>query len=100
MRKFNVAVVGATGAVGEELFRVLEEYDFPINKLIPLASSRSAGSKVEYKKDKISPEFRFFMNENLDIVINEGTIESYNNFVILFEVIIGLLYGKGQIDNK
>ena len=49
MRKFNVAVVGATGAVGEELFRVLEEYDFPINKLIPLASSRSAGSKVEYK---------------------------------------------------
>ena len=57
-------------------------------------------SKVEYKKDKISPEFRFFMNENLDIVINEGTIESYNNFVILFEVIIGLLYGKGQIDNK
>ena len=53
MRKFNVAVVGATGAVGEELFRVLEEYDFPINKLIPLASSRSAGSKVEYKIEKL-----------------------------------------------
>ena len=49
MRKFNVAVVGATGAVGEELFRVLEEYDFPINKLVPLASSRSAGSKIEYR---------------------------------------------------
>ncbi|MGD9555185.1 MAG: hypothetical protein AB7V28_12440, partial [Arcobacteraceae bacterium] len=31
MRSFNVAVVGATGAVGEELFRVLEEYNFPIN---------------------------------------------------------------------
>ena len=29
MRKFNVAVVGATGAVGEELFRVMEDYDFP-----------------------------------------------------------------------
>ena len=54
MRKFNVAVVGATGAVGEELFRVLEEYDFPINKLIPLASSRSAGSKVEYKNREIT----------------------------------------------
>mgnify|MGYP003542746743 FL=1 len=54
MRKFNVAVVGATGAVGEELFRVLEEYDFPINKLIPLASSRSAGSKVEYKNKEIT----------------------------------------------
>ena len=54
MRKFNVAVVGATGAVGEELFRVLEEYNFPINKLIPLASSRSAGSKVEYKNKEIT----------------------------------------------
>lgn len=54
MRKFNVAVVGATGAVGEELFRVLEEYDFPINKLIPLASSRSAGSKVEFMNKEIT----------------------------------------------
>lgn len=53
MRKFNVAVVGATGAVGEELFRVLEAYDFPINKLIPLASSRSAGSMVEYASKEI-----------------------------------------------
>ncbi len=48
MRKFNVAVVGATGAVGEELFRVLKEYDFPINNLVPLASARSAGEKIEY----------------------------------------------------
>lgn len=54
MRKFNVAVVGATGAVGEELFRVLEEYDFPINKLIPLASSRSAGSKIEFMNKEIT----------------------------------------------
>ncbi|MFA7084659.1 MAG: aspartate-semialdehyde dehydrogenase, partial [Arcobacteraceae bacterium] len=49
MRKFNVAVVGATGAVGEELFRVLEKYDFPINKLVPLASARSLGTKIEYR---------------------------------------------------
>ncbi len=49
MRKFNVAVVGATGAVGEELFRVLEQLDFPINKLVPLASARSAGTKIEFK---------------------------------------------------
>jgi aspartate-semialdehyde dehydrogenase len=49
MKRFNVAVVGATGAVGEELFRVLEAYDFPINKLVPLASVRSAGSKIEFK---------------------------------------------------
>lgn len=49
MRKYNVAVVGATGAVGEELFRILEEVDFPINNLIPLASERSAGSQIEFK---------------------------------------------------
>ncbi|WP_072681760.1 aspartate-semialdehyde dehydrogenase [Arcobacter sp. LA11] len=46
--KFNVAVVGATGAVGEELFRVMEAYDFPINNLVPLASARSAGEKIEF----------------------------------------------------
>ncbi|AXH11907.1 aspartate-semialdehyde dehydrogenase [Halarcobacter bivalviorum] len=54
MRKFNVAVVGATGAVGEELFRVLKDYNFPINKLVPLASARSAGSKVEYDGKEIT----------------------------------------------
>ncbi len=54
MRRFNVAVVGATGAVGEELFRVLEEVDFPINRLIPLASARSAGTKIEYKNKEVT----------------------------------------------
>ena len=47
MRKFNVAVVGATGAVGEELFRVLAEVKFPINQLIPLASAKSIGTTIE-----------------------------------------------------
>lgn len=49
MRKYVVAVVGATGAVGEELFRVMEELNFPVGELIPLASSRSAGSEIEFK---------------------------------------------------
>ena len=48
MRKFNVAVVGATGAVGEELFRVMEEVSFPIGELLPLASAKSAGSEIEF----------------------------------------------------
>lgn len=48
MRKFNVAVVGATGAVGEEVFRVMQECNFPVNKVVPLASARSAGSKIEF----------------------------------------------------
>ena len=49
MRKFNVAVVGATGAVGEELFRVMDEYDFPVNNIVPLASAKSAGTTIEYQ---------------------------------------------------
>lgn len=54
MRKFNVAVVGATGAVGEEIFRILEEFNFPINKLVPLASVRSAGSKIEFRNKEVT----------------------------------------------
>lgn len=45
---FDVAVVGATGAVGSIMLRVLEERGFPVTKLRPLASARSAGQEVEY----------------------------------------------------
>ncbi|MBE0499252.1 MAG: aspartate-semialdehyde dehydrogenase [Campylobacterales bacterium] len=48
MRKYNVAVVGATGAVGEEIFRIFEEIDFPYNKIVPMASERSAGSTIDF----------------------------------------------------
>ncbi len=48
MKKYNVAVVGATGAVGEELFRILEEMNFPVGNLLPLASARSVGTNIEF----------------------------------------------------
>jgi aspartate-semialdehyde dehydrogenase len=51
-KKYNVAVVGATGAVGEELFRVLEQIDFPIGELLPLASANSAGSTIEFNSQE------------------------------------------------
>ena len=44
----NVAIVGATGAVGETLLKILAERQFPIGQLHVLASERSAGGKVEY----------------------------------------------------
>lgn len=47
-RLYNVAVVGASGAVGEELFRILEEQNFPVGELLPLASARSAGADIEF----------------------------------------------------
>ncbi|MGB3751735.1 MAG: aspartate-semialdehyde dehydrogenase [Arcobacteraceae bacterium] len=46
--KYNVAVVGATGAVGEELFRVMEELNFPIGELLPLASANSVGTNITF----------------------------------------------------
>ena len=49
MRKFNVAVVGATGAVGNEMISVLEQRDFPVGELRLLASERSIGKELEFK---------------------------------------------------
>ncbi len=54
MKKYNVAVVGANGAVGEEVLRVLEEIDFPLGKLVPLASERSAGKKVNFNGQELT----------------------------------------------
>lgn len=48
-RTFDVAVVGATGAVGEAMLSILAERNFPVGQVYPLASSRSAGTKVEFK---------------------------------------------------
>ncbi|MEO8324496.1 MAG: aspartate-semialdehyde dehydrogenase, partial [Nitrospirota bacterium] len=46
---YTVAVVGATGAVGTEMIQVLEERDFPVGELIPLASARSEGNEVTFR---------------------------------------------------
>ena len=48
-REFRVAVVGATGLVGETMIRVLEERDFPVSELYPLASERSLGRSVTFR---------------------------------------------------
>jgi aspartate-semialdehyde dehydrogenase len=53
-RTFNVAVVGATGAVGETMLSILAERNFPVGKLVALASERSAGSTVEFNGEKIT----------------------------------------------
>lgn len=53
---FNVAVVGATGAVGEQITRLLEERNFPINELKLLSSARSAGTVITFKGQSITVE--------------------------------------------
>lgn len=48
-KQFDVAVLGATGAVGETMLQILEQRNFPVGTVYPLASSRSAGSRVSFK---------------------------------------------------
>ncbi|MCF6331589.1 MAG: aspartate-semialdehyde dehydrogenase [Sulfurimonas sp.] len=69
MKKYNIAVVGATGAVGEELFRVLEQIDFPMDKLLPLASANSAGTQINFNGSK------YIVKELTQTVFNEHDID-------------------------
>ncbi len=48
MKKVNIAVLGATGAVGREMLKVLQERNFPINQIKALASARSAGLELPF----------------------------------------------------
>lgn len=54
MKTFNVAIVGATGAVGEVLLELLESRNFPVNNLYLLASERSAGTTLSFKGKRIT----------------------------------------------
>ncbi|MDD2485644.1 MAG: aspartate-semialdehyde dehydrogenase [bacterium] len=53
---YRVAIVGATGAVGRKMIEILIQRDFPIAELVPLATSRSAGTEVEFKGKRIKVE--------------------------------------------
>ena len=69
MRKFNIAIVGATGAVGEELLIVLDEMDFPINSILPLASKRSAGATITYQNKE------YKVKELTETVFDENEVD-------------------------
>jgi aspartate-semialdehyde dehydrogenase len=80
MRTFSVAVVGATGAVGNEMIRVLEQRDFPMGQLKLLASARSLGRSLEYRGKSVQVE-----------VLNEDSFDG---------VQIGLFSAGGSISEK
>lgn len=79
-KRFNVAVVGATGAVGEQIIRLLAERDFPLNELKLLSSARSAGTKVQFK--------------DRTITIEEATPESFSG------IDIALFSAGGDVSRK
>ena len=70
MKKPNVAIMGATGAVGVELIELLEERDFPLNSLKLLASARSVGKKMTFRGEEIIvEELTHDCFEGVDIVL-------------------------------
>ncbi len=69
MNTYTVAVLGATGAVGREMIKILEERNFPVKELVPLASARSAGTTIP------------FMGK--DVVVKEATPDSFKGIDIV-----------------
>ncbi|HAS79371.1 MAG TPA: aspartate-semialdehyde dehydrogenase [Fusobacteriaceae bacterium] len=81
MKKYNIAIVGATGMVGRTFLKVLEERNFPINNLYLLASSRSKGKKINF--------------QNKTYIVEELTPESFNK-----EIDIALFSAGGNLSKK
>lgn len=54
MKEYTVAVLGATGAVGQEMIRILQERNFPVGTLLPLSSARSAGKTVRFRGEEVT----------------------------------------------
>ena len=69
-KKFNVAVAGATGAVGNQMIRCLEEMNFPVHSVEFLASSRSAGRQLRFKGDLVEvKELKEHSFKGIDIAL-------------------------------
>ena len=74
MKKFNIGILGATGAVGREMLKVLGEYNFPYNEIRLLASERSVGKKISFDGKEI--EVKLACHEafdGLDIVLGAAS---------------------------
>ncbi len=73
MKKINLAIVGVTGAVGQEFLKLIEERNFPFNNLKMLASSRSAGKKINFMgKEYTVEETTENSFEGVDIALFAG----------------------------
>lgn len=70
MKKYNVAILGATGAVGKEMLKILGERNFPMNELRLLASKKSAGEEIEFNGKKYTIEEATENSfENIDVML-------------------------------
>jgi len=96
MKKYNVGILGATGAVGREMMKILAERNFPVDELRLLASARSKGKVLEYMgRDVIVQEATEDAFKGLDIVL--GAAE--NDIAMRFKDAI-VASGAVFIDNS
>ncbi len=85
-KEFKVAVAGATGLVGREMIKVLEDRDFPVKQLKLFASERSIGEKIDFKGDEIAVEVlseSSFPRGAFDFVLFATSAELSEKFVPL-----------------
>lgn len=76
MKTYTVAILGATGAVGQEMRNILQERNFPVKRLVPLASGRSAGSTILFRGEEVPVlEVSAQAFEGVDIVLGAAENE-------------------------
>ena len=75
MKKLKIAVLGSTGAVGQEMLKILEEYNIPVDTLLPLGSARSAGKMIHFC--------------GKDIPVQEATDESFDGMDFVLGAVEG-----------
>lgn len=82
MKKWNVAVVGATGSVGQEMLKTLAEREFPVDKVYALASKGSVGREVSFGEDQVLKvdDLDRFDFENVDICLSAAGGETAASF--------------------
>ncbi|MFH0974842.1 MAG: aspartate-semialdehyde dehydrogenase [Spirochaetota bacterium] len=82
MKKYNVAIAGATGAVGETMLKILEQRNFPVDKLVLLASKRSAGKEYTFnhKSYKVE-ELKHTSFKNINIALFSAGASISREFV-------------------
>src|SRR5437879_7321981 len=82
MKGYHIAVVGATGAVGQQILRVLEQRNFPVASLRPISSARSAGKSVRFRDEPVSvQQLKEHSFEKIDVAFFSAGGEISKKFV-------------------
>ena len=87
-KKYNIAIVGATGLVGRTFIKLLEEYQIPVNELSLYASSASVNKTIKYKnKDYYIKQIKEEDFNNIDFVLMSAGSEGRKKYAEIFEQI-------------